>query len=136
MPLAEAVQRVQISADGSAYAQHEPEAQALATALLGRTPRGITCVFDKPTAVASTATVKTHLTHELPVNAPRLTATTVTVPGAGWQTAAWFVANADRLGIDRVDYDGASWTRAKGWRDDASASKAQVVATMAVLKKS
>jgi len=35
---------------------------------------------------------------------------TVTVPGARWQTAAWFVANADRLGIESVAYDGQTWT--------------------------
>jgi hypothetical protein len=135
MPLAEAVQRVQISADGSAYAQHEPEATALARGLLGRTPEGVTCTFDKPTVVAATATVKAQLLHELPVNAPRVTASTLAVPGAHWQTAAWFVANADRYGIDSVAYDGNRWTRAKGWQRDAAAPATEVRATMAVVRK-
>ena len=52
LPLAEAMQEVQISADGSAYAQHEPEAQALADALQGHKPAAISCTFDKPTLVA------------------------------------------------------------------------------------
>ena len=53
MPLAQAVQAVQISADGSAYAQHESEAQALRDALRGAKPAGITCNFGKPTKVAA-----------------------------------------------------------------------------------
>ena len=127
--LATAIQAVQISADGSAYAQHEAEAQALAHALTGLVRAGITCSFDKPTKVAPVATVAAQLVRDLPVNAPTTTPSTVRVPGARWQTAAWFVANADRLGIDKVAYDGKQWTRAKGWKS-ATASATAVVATM------
>jgi len=136
IPLADAVQRVQISADGSAYAQHEPEATALASALFGRSAQAVTCTFDKPTVVAATSTVSKQLTRELPVHAPQLTATTIAVPGAGWQTVGWFVSNADRLGIDSVSYDGQEWTRAKGWRAATTATKTVVIATMAQVKKS
>src|SRR3954465_14864432 len=45
LSVADAVQRVQISADGSLYAQHEPEAIALTRALLGRVPAGVSCEF-------------------------------------------------------------------------------------------
>lgn len=130
MPLAEAIQKVQISADGTFYARHEPEAQALADALAGRTPGGITCTFPKPTQVASAQTVADKVVGDLPVNAPRATDPQVVVPGASWATAAWFVANADRFGIDSVAYAGRTWTRAHGWRDSKSASPAQVVATL------
>src|SRR4051812_689778 len=57
LSVAEAVQRVQISADGSLYAQHEAEATALARALLGRVPAGVSCDFAAPTQVATPATV-------------------------------------------------------------------------------
>ena len=134
MSVADAVQKVQISADGSAYAQHEDEAAALAPALLGRTPAGVACTFDKPTKVASASAVASRLKHELPIEAPVVTATTITIPGAGWQTTAWLVANGDRLGIDRVSYDHHTWTRAKGWKDDNAATSTKVVAAMAVLK--
>jgi hypothetical protein len=134
IPLAEAVQAVQISADGSAYAQHEPEARALADALQGHVPAGISCSFAKPTKVASTAKVAGQVRGDLPVNPPTTTATSVTVPGAAWQTAAWFVANADRLGIDAVSYLGKTWTRAHGWRSDSAAGATAVVATMYQLK--
>lgn len=134
MPLADAVQEVQISADGSAYAQHEPEASALAPALLGRTAEGVACTIDKPSKVAPAAAVASKLKHELPVNSPVVTGTTITVPGAGWQATGWLVANADRLGIDKVSYNHRTWSRAKGWKDDNAAASTRVVAAMAVLK--
>jgi hypothetical protein len=132
LDLAIAVQDVQISADGSAYAQHEPEAQALADALMGKQPAAITCVFNKPTTVAATTSVASRVSADLPVNPPSTSGLTVSVPGAAWQTAAWFVANAYGLGIDQVAYGGKQWTRATGWRSAATQSSA-VVATMAVV---
>ena len=129
-PAADAIQAVQISADGSAYAQHESEATALARAFLGRRPAAINCSFDKPTLVASTAKVVAMLRHQLPVKAPEAHGTVIRVPGAGWQTAAWFVANADRLGIDSVAYGRKRWSRADGWKS-AAAQRGAVVATMA-----
>ena len=134
LPLAEAVQAVQISADGSAYAPHEAEAQALADALQGHVAKGITCSFGKPTKVAAPSRVASLVSNDLPINTPALTAVGISVPGAGWQTAAWFVANADRLGIDSVTYAGTRWSRAQGWRDDPGATRTEVVATMAQLK--
>lgn len=134
LPLAEAVQAVQISADGSAYAQHEPEAQALADALQGRKPAAISCTFDKPTKVATTRTVAAQVADQLGIDTPAAAdGRTVRVPGASWQTVAWFVANADRLGIEQVAYDRQQWTRGGGWKKSA-APRSAVVATMAVLK--
>lgn len=128
-PLDEVIQDVQISADGSAYAKHEDEARQLADALLGLEPAGLSCSFDSPTKVAPAATVAAQLRRDLPVNPPVADGRTVTVPGATWQTASWFVANADRLGIDAVAYAGKRWTRAHGWKaGDAGASA--VVATL------
>jgi hypothetical protein len=133
-PLADAVQAVQISADGSAYAQHELEAQALADALQGIRPAAITCTFAVPTKVASTAIVAEQAGYQLGIDTPRAVgARTVRVPGAHWQTVAWFIANADRLGIERVAYSGRIWTRADGWTK-GRASRHAVVATMYDLK--
>jgi hypothetical protein len=124
------VQAVQISADGSAYAPHEVEAQALADALLGRNPAGITCDFPAPTLVAKPGEVAQQARHQLGIDTPRAVgARTIRAPGAHWQTVAWFIANADRLGIERVAYAGRIWTRADGWRKGA-ASRRAVVATM------
>ena len=56
---------------------------------------------------------------------------TIRVPGAAWQTTAWFIANADRLGIDSVAYDGKRWSRSDGWKPATTAAMTAVVATMA-----
>ncbi len=129
LPLAEAIQNVQISADGSAYAQHEDEAKALADALLGRRPAAISCSFETPTQVASARRVAQQLHAQLPVEAPTVQGRSVRVAGAGWQTVAWLVANADRLGIDSVAYDAKRWTRADGWQP-GSAPQSAVIATL------
>jgi len=132
LPMADAIQHVQISADGSAYAKHETEATALANSLIGDKPNDVTCHFDKPTQVASATTVAHRLAGELPVKAPTTSGRVITVSGAKWQTVGWLVAYADRLGIDEVSYASRTWTRAHGWKDsDASASA--VVATMALI---
>lgn len=130
MPLADAIQEVQISIDGSFYARHEPEAQALSDALTGKNPAGITCTFPKPAQVASVATVAAAVRQDLPVTKPTAAFPTITVPGASWATAAWFVANANKYGIDQVDYSGRQWTRAHGWKDDKKAAANAVVATL------
>jgi hypothetical protein len=137
MSLAAAVQLVQRSADasGQSYAQHEQEAQTLADALQGITPAAISCSFAAPTVVASTTKVAQQAGDQLGISTPTaVDAQTVRVPGARWQTAAWFVANADRLGIDRVAYAGRVWTRAHGWQH-GTAPSAAVTATMYVAKK-
>lgn len=128
--LAAAVQAVQISADGSAYAQHEPEAKALAGALRGVQPAGVTCSFDAPTKVADPSVVAAQARDQLGITTPRPSGRTIRVPGAGWQTAAWFVANADRLGIDQVAYKTRQWTRDSGKWQGTNATTTAVVATM------
>lgn len=133
LSLADAVQRVQISADGGAYAQHEIEAQTLADALSGRKPAEISCSFDKPTKVATGTKVAAQVKQELGVRTPTVTGLTVRVPGAHWQTVAWFVANADRLGIEQVRYDGKVWSRTGGWKS-SNDSAAAVTATLFDLK--
>ncbi len=130
MELADAVQAVQISADGSAYAQHEGEAQALADALEGRTPAGISCSFAEPSEVAKPGVVAAQARLQLGIDTPVAAGRTVRVPGAHWQTASWFVANADRLGIEHVAYAGQRWTRSKDWQQSPSAANTVVIATM------
>jgi hypothetical protein len=133
-PAAEVIQAVQISIDGSYYAEHEPEGEALADALDGTSPEGLNCRFPAPTEVAPAQTVAQQVLTALPVQDPQVTATAVFVPGASWTTAAWFVANADRLGIERVTTAGRAWTRTGGWAaDDAPTGVAGVRAELAAL---
>jgi hypothetical protein len=128
--LATVVQTVQFSADGSAYARHEAQAQAITDALYGQTPAGVTCRFDKPDRSATPAVVTAALTRDLPVAKPTVAGKTVTVPDAGWATAAWLVCNADRLGIETVRHDGKRWSYSGGWKDDGAASSSAVAATL------
>jgi hypothetical protein len=137
-PVGKVVQRVQKSQDasGDSYAQHEPEAQALADALEGVKPAGITCDYGQPTVVASPSRVAQLVSDQLGISTPRpVGRNTVRVPGAHWQTVAWFIANGNRLGVDRVAYDGRVWTRTGGWESGAATGQA-VVATLFDLKKS
>lgn len=133
--LAAVVQKVQISADGAAYAKHEGEAQVLADALMGTTTAGVTCDFDPPTAVASPARIGTQLAAQLPVNTPTATDRELTIRGASWATTAWLITHANRYGIDSVRYHGKVWHRSKGWKDDTSAAATEVVATTATVTK-
>ncbi|MBV9821060.1 MAG: hypothetical protein JO144_02355 [Actinobacteria bacterium] len=129
--LATVVQTVQFSADGSAYARHEEQAQAIADALFGDAPAAVSCRLDKPDRSAAPASVASALSRDLPVRKPTTAAKTVTATGAGWATAAWFVCNADRLGIATVRHDGKRWSYTGGWQDDKSATSSAVVATLA-----
>jgi hypothetical protein len=129
--LAVVVQAVQISADGSAYARHEPQAQAMADALMGVKPAGVTCRFDKPTAVAAPSTVVAQLAKDLPVTTPTISGQTIIVPGASWATAAWLITHANVYGIDVVQHAGQSWQRSAAWKADPTASSSGVKATMA-----
>ena len=129
-PLATVVQAVQISADGSLYAQHEAEARELAGTFTGGSVRGLTCHFPAPDVVAPATVVAAAVQEDLGVVRPAVSGPTITAAGAGWATAAWFVANADRLGIDSVSYGADRWSRAAGWQNKASTAGA-VVAVMA-----
>jgi hypothetical protein len=135
LPLSDAVQAVQRSADGSLYAQHEDEAQALADALQGVKPAAISCSFAAPTEVASASVVAQQASQQLGINTPVGAGSQVTVPGAHWQTAAWLVANADRLGIEQVAYAGRTWSRTSSWTT-SSAPTTAVVATLYQLNRS
>lgn len=131
--LADTIQAVQISADGSEYAKHEPLAQALADALTGVTPAGLNCTFSSESQEKSSAAeVVAQLTADLPVTAPQINGQTLTVPGASWPTAEWLVGNAQRLGIATVSYAGKKWNPKDGWRTDTSAPSTQVTATVAI----
>lgn len=103
-----AAQLVQHSAAPDAYAQWEPEARALASALTGESVAALSC-------------------HDIAIPAPSadLAATaraefgSATVQGThnaarGWAIGSWLVAHAARLGVDKVTFDGQTWTAASG----------------------
>jgi len=135
LPITTAAQKVQRSGFPHAYAQHEPEARVLASALAGYSPAALTCRLDAdrpPSGVQGLRGLRAALDHEQaratasPVArgpglrlAPTGTST-ATRSRAGWSLAQWAVGQADRLGVARVYVDGRVWRRAApdvGWRE-------------------
>lgn len=124
LPVAEAAQAVQRSADGSAYSRWEPVARLLARGLTGELPRGLACAFaagdlsGAPPAQPVDAAL-----------ANQRGAGTVGQPVAepvGWATSAWLVANAAQYRVGRVSFAGWTWSSdTGGWT--ASGQPALVV---------
>jgi hypothetical protein len=109
MDVTEAAQRVQRSGYPEAYADHEPEARTLALAFLGQAPGGLTCT-DLDVSTPPRETVVHLATSEL--GNARLSGRQP--PATGWAIASWLVGHATRLALDRVTYDGQTWTAASG----------------------
>ncbi|MCW2947406.1 MAG: hypothetical protein JWR24_4123 [Actinoallomurus sp.] len=108
LSVTEAAQLVQHSAKPDAYAQWEPEARGVASALTGERARALSC-HNLTIAAPSAALVSTALA-ELG---------TAKLSGAhdqarGWAISSWLVAHASRLGVDRVTFDGSTWTPSSG----------------------
>jgi hypothetical protein len=108
LSVADAAQLVQHSAAPFAYARWEPRARAGAAALTGEVPAALTCrglAFNAPSDnLVATA-------------AAELGTTVLSGPHSearGWSIGSWLVAHASRLGIDRVTFDGLTWTMASG----------------------
>jgi len=112
LAISTAAQRVQHSADGSAYVQWEEEARAMARALTGEVEAGLSCRFDDPPEPRAAA-LTTAATRQLGANWQ--------AGGLGrshdWAAAQWLVAHAYTYGIVEVDVRGMRWTNKTGrWR--------------------
>jgi hypothetical protein len=144
MPIDEAAQAVQRSADGSAYSQYDLTASALTKAFTGQWPRAVWCWY--PPGPAKT---------DLPAAGKALAATfgapgkdsavirfttsrSATSPaaalrvrqGAAWTIASWLVTHAQAYGISDVRCDGYEWGMAdgnQGWRPDAGSGSGSIL---------
>jgi hypothetical protein len=150
LPITKAAQTVQRSAFPSAYADHEPEARILASALTGYSPGGLTCSLSKvgalpvqsadaggmtprARAVARAADREAGRTARAVPGTP--TAARFTLSGQGartsaWALAEWAVARADGLDVVSVETDGRRWDRARtdeGWTVTAGSAPAGTV---------
>lgn len=130
LTVADAAQRVQRSADGSAYAAWEPEARAFASAFTGEVAAGVTCsgLVANPPASASTVAADVHSALGPTILQPGVPA------AAGWGAAAYLVANAEKDGIASVTFAGRTWTAAHGTWVVSGASVDQVTFAMRKLK--
>jgi hypothetical protein len=125
MAVADAVQRVQHSADGTAYAQWEDEGRALARALTGQAPATLSCQFPNRKQ-ASAATFQAAVSRQLG-------STALAAPPSrsrGWAYASWVVANADAYGVQTITYDGMRWTNVSGKWAAATTSSGSVRVTL------
>jgi hypothetical protein len=139
MPIYQAAQAVQHSADGQAYAQWATAGSQLAAEFSGSVPHGVWCSYASVghkvrLLAASRALAGTFgpLTQRTAVSG-RDPVRTVAVRDQrqGWAVAAWLVTNARSYGIKDVRYRGFEWlayTAAGRWvRQRGTAAGAAVV---------
>ncbi|KRF08526.1 hypothetical protein P4U43_04525 [Arthrobacter sp. EH-1B-1] len=134
LPITEAAQLVQRSAYPDAYADHEPEARAFASALTGQSPASLNCVLRKPVASGSAAAVTERFAAvfpALPTAATEEGLVTSASGSEGWAAAQFAVANAKELGITSVSHAGLQWNRADGGWTTAETETGQVLITLA-----
>jgi hypothetical protein len=131
LPVAQAAQDVQHSADGSAYGQWGEVAGLLAGYFTGAQPAAVSCWFT-PTGRADLAAAERQLTETFGPQGRHAVMAGITTArsgkkgrdgsvavvrvrqDAGWTVASWLVANAQDYGIGEVRYAGYEWTAADG----------------------
>ncbi|MGH3445571.1 MAG: hypothetical protein ACRDPB_09365 [Nocardioidaceae bacterium] len=146
MPITDAAQQVQRSGFPQAYAAHESDARALASALTGYSRHAFSCVVHAPgpggaagvsadavrrdlhTAFGPIQVSGSHQSLRVPLGSGSAART------RGWAVASYLVAQANRLGVHRVAFDGRVWSAAaassKGWRHSAKAGRDGVHASV------
>jgi len=120
MDIAEAAQKVQRSAAGEAYAQHEAQARVTASVLSGQTHDGMTCALKDPAEPGDPGEVAALVEKDFGIVADEGgTAVTVTADDAdqAWAVGSWAVARAIDTGAVRVVVGDREWRR--GMSDSA-----------------
>ena len=141
MPVYQAAQDVQHSADGSAYQQWTGIAGLLAGYFTGKSPAGVSCWYT-PAGKADLAGAMRRMTQTfgspgrdgvvaritMVRSASKKTAGTAVVQvrrDAGWTVANWLVAHAQAYDLSEVRYAGYAWkaaTGSTGWQRDPGPS--------------
>jgi hypothetical protein len=122
MPIYQAAQAVQHSADGLAYQRFERLATHMTAAFTGQEPHAVWCWYTP--AITGTARVRAaslELARTFGTRSTRAAADPgliVEVGSArqGWAVATWLVANAQQFRIGDVRYAGYQWSAAAGAR--------------------
>lgn len=134
LAITDAAQRVQRSAFPAAYADHEDEARAFASALTGHSPGSLNCTLRRPEAPGDPQAVISKLTTAFG-NYPTTAGNDVVVVEAsgtqGWAVAHWAVASAKALNITGVSFAGLQWSRAEAEWPVAETESDQVRITVA-----
>jgi hypothetical protein len=139
IPLAEAAQDVQHSADGSAYSNYQQQAAQMAAAFTGLRPHSVWCWSfpDRPgrPQVAAMRSGLLHAFGRLDVRAAGSSgadpATDIRIGrrAVGWTVAGWLVTHATEYQIGNVRYADYQWSASKasrGWTRDPSAPSGSV----------
>ncbi len=118
MEITVAAQKVQRSAFGGAYAQHEAYARALASSLTGFSAAGFSCQIN-PRSGGSIAAINQDLQRAFGPTPSSISGDTISYPVSGskttrsahgWALAHYLVANASQLKIAQVRFAGRIWT--------------------------
>ncbi|WP_245681905.1 hypothetical protein [Actinomadura kijaniata] len=143
--LHDAAQEVQRSADGRAYARHEPDGKTLARAFTGREPAAVRCWYppDKKTAPRQAEALREMRRafggRLQPTAAEKKSAGPTPPPPdgvrvsnarTGWAVASWAVTHAQSYGLTEVRFAGKRWhadSGHDGWTTDTSAPTDRVI---------
>jgi hypothetical protein len=119
LPVYQAAQDVQHSADGSAYGDYATVGAQLAGAFYGATPHALWCYYNGKAGHARLTAAAKALTAtfgRMPTAKAGDPAIAVRVPRAqeGWAIAGWLITHAQSYGIGNVRYRGYEWLRGHG----------------------
>ena len=129
LPIYQAAQAVQRSADGQAYQQYQGLASHMARAFTGQVPHAVSCWYPRTISgkvrLAAAEIELTRTFGALSTRAARDPGLVVQVGSArdGWAVAAWLVSHAQQYRIDDVQYAGYRWSAAesaRGWARSVS----------------
>lgn len=116
LPVFEAAQAVQRSADGGYYEQHEERSRIMAEAFTGRVGPAVDCWFPPDElAEPDIASAEQELARVFGVGPDDPTVSDDHVTGdLGWAMALWAVGNAQDYGVAAVTYGAHRWTADTG----------------------
>ncbi|MGO9160553.1 MAG: hypothetical protein ACLP7J_07535 [Streptosporangiaceae bacterium] len=120
IPVYQAAQAVQRSADGAAYAQYQYTAAVLARAFTGRAAHGVWCWYGS--GVSGPARLRAAIGElrktfgPVPATVAADPVLTISAQRArySWAEAAWLVTHAPAYGIRLVRYGGRQWSATRG----------------------
>jgi hypothetical protein len=130
MPVYQAAQAVQHSADGSAYRQWTDVAGELTGYFTGKSPHGVSCWYT-PAGQANLAAAERQLRQTFGPAGRKAVVVRITTgrsgqkdatstavlhvqPAAAWTVASWLVAHAEAYHLSEVRYAGFTWKAANG----------------------
>ncbi|GAA4914895.1 hypothetical protein [Streptomonospora salina] len=119
MPVYEAAQAVQRSADGFAYDQHEPVSRQMAEAFTGASGPTVSCVLPDGVGESDLEGARAEMARIFGADPGAVPPGGSYATGdLGWAMAQWAVANAKEYGIGSVTHQDQRWRAAagqKGW---------------------